>query len=83
MPAFTSWLTCGRRFDSQPPANLAAVSIMVDGSVLVSHGGLELGQGLSTKVKQVSMTLPLAQPVAYDTDNIGHTQAASRFPCSK
>ena len=29
------------------------MSILFDGSVLVTSGGLEVGQGLATKVKQV------------------------------
>ena len=41
------------RFDSNPTPQVAAVSIYYDGSILVTHGGLEVGQGLTTKVKQV------------------------------
>ena len=42
-----------RRFDCSPPAMAASVHVYPDGSVLVASGGLEMGQGLFTKVKQV------------------------------
>lgn len=32
----------------------ALIHIYMDGSVLISHGGMEMGQGLHTKILQVS-----------------------------
>ena len=34
------------RFDCAPQPIIAAVSIYYDGSILVTHGGLEVGQGV-------------------------------------
>lgn len=43
------------RYLMVPLAQPAAVSVYRDGSVVVAHAGVELGQGLSTKVKQVAI----------------------------
>lgn len=38
----------------------AIVSIMADGSVMVTTAGMEMGQGMFTKVKQVSSVATVA-----------------------
>ena len=45
------------RFDAAPQPITSAVSIYYDGSVLVVPGGIEMGQGLHTKIKQVQQFL--------------------------
>jgi xanthine dehydrogenase molybdopterin-binding subunit B len=42
------------RFDCQPTPQAAAISVYGDGSVLIHSAGLEMGQGLTTKVKQAA-----------------------------
>ncbi|PSC73608.1 indole-3-acetaldehyde oxidase-like [Micractinium conductrix] len=44
------------RFDCGVPAKPAYVSLFTDGSVLVQAGGSEVGQGLTTKVKQAALS---------------------------
>jgi len=56
----------------------ALVHIYTDGSVLVNHGGTEMGQGLNTKVAQVvahELGLPLAavRVTATDTHKVANT----------
>ncbi len=60
----------------------ALVHIYTDGSVLVNHGGTEMGQGLNTKVAQVvahELGLPLAQVrcSATDTSKVANTSATA------
>jgi len=58
------------------------VHVYTDGSVLVNHGGTEMGQGLNTKVAQVvahALGVPLEQVrcTATDTSKIANTSATA------
>jgi xanthine dehydrogenase large subunit len=60
----------------------ALVHVYVDGSVIVNHGGTEMGQGLNTKVAQVvahELGVPLAQVrcSATDTHKVPNTSATA------
>ena len=60
----------------------ALVHVYLDGSVLVNHGGTEMGQGLNTKVAQVvahELGIPLSQVrvSATDTTKIANTSATA------
>jgi xanthine dehydrogenase large subunit len=60
----------------------ALVHVYTDGSILVNHGGTEMGQGLNTKVAQVvahELGVPLARVrcTATDTHKIANTSATA------
>jgi xanthine dehydrogenase large subunit len=60
----------------------ALVHVYTDGSVLVNHGGTEMGQGLNTKVAQVvahELGIPFEQVrcTATDTSKVANTSATA------
>lgn len=60
----------------------ALVHVYTDGTVLVSHGGTEMGQGLYTKIKQIvaqEFGLPLADVrlSSTDTSRVANTSATA------
>ncbi|NYT84551.1 xanthine dehydrogenase molybdopterin binding subunit [Pollutimonas harenae] len=60
----------------------ALVHVYRDGSVLVNHGGTEMGQGLNTKVAQVTATelgvnLASVRVTATDTSKVANTSATA------
>ncbi|MES2153460.1 MAG: xanthine dehydrogenase molybdopterin binding subunit [Pseudomonadota bacterium] len=60
----------------------ALVHVYVDGSILVNHGGTEMGQGINTKVMQVvahELGVDLAQvrASATDTSKVANTSATA------
>jgi xanthine dehydrogenase large subunit len=60
----------------------ALVHVYVDGSVLVNHGGTEMGQGINTKVAQVvahelGIDLEHVRVTATDTSKVANTSATA------
>ncbi|MCY7388053.1 MAG: xanthine dehydrogenase molybdopterin binding subunit [Burkholderiales bacterium] len=60
----------------------ALVHVYTDGSVLVNHGGTEMGQGLNTKVAQVvaaelGISLQYVRCTATDTSKVPNTSATA------
>jgi len=60
----------------------ALVHIYTDGSILVNHGGTEMGQGLNTKISQVvanelGVSLSVVRATATDTSKVANTSATA------
>ncbi len=60
----------------------ALVHVYVDGSILVNHGGTEMGQGINTKVMQVvahelGVDLAHVRATATDTSKVANTSATA------
>jgi xanthine dehydrogenase large subunit len=60
----------------------ALVHVYVDGSILVNHGGTEMGQGINTKVMQVvahelGVDLARVRASATDTSKVANTSATA------
>ncbi|MEO7496285.1 MAG: xanthine dehydrogenase molybdopterin binding subunit [Massilia sp.] len=60
----------------------ALVHVYVDGSVMVNHGGTEMGQGINTKVMQVvahelGISLSRVRASATDTSKVANTSATA------
>ncbi len=60
----------------------ALVHVYLDGSILVNHGGTEMGQGLNTKVAQVvaqtlGVSLGHVKATATDTSKVANTSATA------
>ena len=60
----------------------ALVHIYTDGSILVNHGGTEMGQGLNTKISQVvanelGVNLSVVRATATNTSKVANTSATA------
>jgi len=60
----------------------ALIHIYTDGSILVNHGGLEMGQGLNTKIRQIvanefNVDYSVVKISATDTSKIPNTSATA------
>ena len=60
----------------------ALVHVYVDGSIIVNHGGTEMGQGINTKVMQVvahelGVDLSQVRATATDTSKVANTSATA------